>query len=129
LPVGHLPPLSAVSGRPLLHRWSCGYQPTLADTNRADLDATLEASPEVAAVTASVHAFAGIMNERRGRKLRESWMSAAEATGEPALRSFVTGLRADQEAVTNELSLRWNSDPRLGPAITAGPASIRGLSM
>jgi transposase len=49
------------------------------------------------------------MNERRGRKLLEPWMTAADATGEPALRSFVTGLRADQDAVTNGLSLRWSS--------------------
>jgi transposase len=37
-------------------------------------------------------------------------MSAAEANGEPALRSFATGLRADQDAVTNRPTLRWNSD-------------------
>jgi hypothetical protein len=30
----------------------------------------------------------------------ESWMTAAEETGEPALRSSVTGHRGDQEAVT-----------------------------
>jgi hypothetical protein len=36
-------------------------------------------------------------------------MTAALATGEPALRAFVTGLRADQDAVTNGLSLRWSS--------------------
>ena len=34
---------------------------------------------------------------------------AAPATGEPALRSFVTGLRADQDAVTNGLSLPWGA--------------------
>lgn len=50
------------------------------------------------------------MNEHRGRKLLEPWMTAALATGEPALRSFVTGLRADQDAiVTNSLSLPWSS--------------------
>jgi transposase len=41
--------------------------------------------------------------------LLEPWMTAALATGEPALRSFVTGLRAGQDAVTNGLSLPWNS--------------------
>ena len=49
------------------------------------------------------------MNQRRGRQLLERWMTAATATGEPALRSFVTGLRADQDAVTNGLSLCWSS--------------------
>jgi hypothetical protein len=32
------------------------------------------------------------MNERHGRRLLEPWMTAALETGEPALRSFVTGL-------------------------------------
>jgi transposase len=81
----------------------------LADDDKASLDAILAASPEPAAVAASIRAFAVMMNERRGRKLLEPWMTAAEATGEPALRSFVTGLRADQDAVTNGLSLRWSS--------------------
>ena len=49
------------------------------------------------------------MNERRGRKLLEPWMNAAEATGESALRPFATGLRADQDAVTDGLSLRCSS--------------------
>ena len=81
----------------------------LADDDKATLDAILASSPELAAVAAAVRAFAVIMNERRGRKLLEPWMNAALETGEPALRSFVTGLRADQDAVTNGLSLRWSS--------------------
>ena len=42
-------------------------------------------------------------------------MTAALATDEPALRSFVTGLRADQDAVTNGLSLPWSSGAAEGP--------------
>ena len=89
--------------------WIMTSPDQLDDSDKASLEAILVASPELAAVTASVRAFAAIMNERRGRKLLEPWMTAAEATGEPALRSFVTGLRADQDAVTNGLSLRWSS--------------------
>jgi transposase len=81
----------------------------LDDADRASLDAILAASPELSAVAASVRAFAVIMNERRGRKLLEPWMTGALDTGEPALKSFVTGLRADQDAVANGLSLRWSS--------------------
>jgi transposase len=47
------------------------------------------------------------MTERRGRDL-EHWMTAA-AGGEPAPQSFVTGLRAGQDAVTAGLTLRWSS--------------------
>jgi transposase len=48
------------------------------------------------------------MTGRRGREL-EQWMTAAAASGEPALKSFVTGLRADQDTVTAGLTLRWSS--------------------
>ncbi len=89
--------------------WIMTRPDQLEDQDRASLDAILAASPELAAVTASVRAFAVMMTERRGRKLLEPWMTTALATGEPALRSFVTGLRADQDAVTNGLSLQWNS--------------------
>jgi hypothetical protein len=89
--------------------WIMTRPDRLADTDKASLDAILAASPELAAVAASVRSFAQIMSERRGRKLLEPWMTAALATGEPALRSFVTGLRADQDAVTSGLSLPWSS--------------------
>jgi len=89
--------------------WIMTRPDRLAETDKASLDAILAASPELAAVTASVRDFAAIMTERRGRKRLEPWMTAALATGEPALRSFVTGLRADQDAVTNGLSLPWSS--------------------
>jgi transposase len=89
--------------------WIMTRPDRLADDDKASLDAILAASPELAAVTAAVRAFATVMNERRGRKHLEPWMTAALATGEPALKSFVTGLRADQDAVTNGLSLQWSS--------------------
>ena len=89
--------------------WIITRPDRLADADRASLDAILAASPGLAAVTASTRAFAAIMNECRGRRQLEPWMNAALATGEPALRSFVTGLRADQDAVTNGLSLPWSS--------------------
>jgi transposase len=82
-----------------------------ADLNPADqasLDAILASSPELAALTAHLRAFATLMNHRQGRQL-EKWMTAAAASGEPALRSFVTGLRADQDAVTAGLTLPWSS--------------------
>jgi transposase len=75
---------------------------------QASLDAILAASPELAAFTEHARAFATLMTERRGRDL-EDWMTAAAASCEPALQSFVTGLRADQDAVTAGLTLRWSS--------------------
>jgi transposase len=81
----------------------------LADDDKTALDAILASSPELAAVAASVRAFAVILSERRGGERLVPWMNAALATSEPALRTFVTGLRADQEALTNGLSLPWSS--------------------
>lgn len=52
-----------------------------------------------------------MMTELRGRDL-EKWITAVSAAeAQPELRSFITGLRRDQDAVTAGLSLRWNSGP------------------
>jgi transposase len=68
---------------------------------------TITAScPELAAVQASVQAFAQLMTERRGHDL-EKWMIAASRL--PELQSFVVGLRRDQDAVTAGLTLPWSS--------------------
>ncbi|WP_442790963.1 transposase [Nocardia sp. NBC_01327] len=57
-----------------------------------------------------VGAFARIISELRGREL-ERWMAMVEADDQPALHSFVRGLRRDQDAVTAGLTLPWNSGP------------------
>jgi transposase len=88
--------------------WIMTRPGTLTTQDQASLDAILAASPELSTLTGHVRAFATLMTERRGRDLEE-WMTAAAASGEPALQSFVTGLRADQDAVTAGLTLRWSS--------------------
>ena len=88
--------------------WIMTRPDDLDPADRASLDAIVATSPELAAVTGHVRAFAAIMTGRRGREL-EQWMTAAAASGEPALKSFATGLRADQDAVTAGLTLRWSS--------------------
>jgi hypothetical protein len=80
----------------------------LAPAGQAQLDAILDACPELAAVTTHVRGLAAMMTSRRGRDL-EKWMTSAAAAGDPALSSFVTGLRADQDAVTAALTLPWSS--------------------
>jgi transposase len=71
------------------------------------LTAITVSCPEPAAVQAQVQAFAQLMNERRGQDLG-TWMIAAGQI--PELRSFVTGLRRDQDAVTVGLTLPWSFD-------------------
>jgi transposase len=51
-----------------------------------------------------------MMYDLRDDRLEE-WMAAVDAADLPALRSFVIGLRRDQDAVTACLTLSWNSGP------------------
>ncbi|SEU47639.1 Transposase [Nonomuraea wenchangensis] len=51
-----------------------------------------------------------MMTHRRGQNL-ETWMNAVLNDDLPELRSFVTGLRRDQDAVTAGLTLPYSSGP------------------
>jgi len=74
------------------------------------LAAILGRCPRLRAARGHVRAFADMMNTLGGRDL-EKWMTSVEADDLPALRSFVTGLRRDQDAVTAGLTMPWNSGP------------------
>jgi transposase len=76
--------------------------------DQARLTAILASCPELTDLREQVRAFAQIMTERRGRDL-EKWMTGITTSGEPGLRSFVNGLRRDQDAVTAGLTLPWSS--------------------
>jgi hypothetical protein len=67
MPVPVPPKVRAVTG------WIMTRPGRLTDTGRTSLDAIPAASPELAAVTASVRAFIHIMTERRSRKRRLHW--------------------------------------------------------
>ncbi|MEU6408228.1 hypothetical protein [Microbispora sp. NPDC046933] len=54
--------------------------------------------------------FAEMMTNRRGRDLKE-WINAVLRDDLPDLRSFVTGLRRAQDAVTAGLTLPYSSGP------------------
>ena len=57
-----------------------------------------------------VASFAEMMTGRTGNRDLESWLTAAEADdGQPDLRSFAAGIRNDQQAVTNGLTLPYSS--------------------
>ena len=61
-----------------------------------------------------VRAFAVIMTGRRGRHF-EQRMATAAATGEPALQSFVTGMRAGRVR-----GHRWADSPRTSSGSVEG---------
>jgi transposase len=80
----------------------------LTADDKAQLTAILDACPELAALQEHIAAFADLMTKRRGRRL-ERWITAADASGLPELRSFITGLRRDQDAVVAGLTLPYSS--------------------
>ncbi|WP_067897214.1 ISL3 family transposase [Nocardia vaccinii] len=90
--------------------WIMTNPDTLATEHRASLDSILTASPDLAALTGHVREFAEITGQRRGRDL-EQWMTSVDADDQPALASFIRGLRRDQDAVTAGLTLPWSSGP------------------
>ncbi|MFF2027934.1 hypothetical protein ACFVW2_39990, partial [Streptomyces sp. NPDC058171] len=55
-----------------------------------------------------VHDFAEIMIDRRGSDLG-AWMMAVDTKGDRALRSSVTGLRRELDAVTAGLTWSYSS--------------------
>ena len=49
------------------------------------------------------------MTRRTGDQDLEGWLAAVEASDQPELRSFAAGIRKDQQAVTNGLTLPYSS--------------------
>jgi hypothetical protein len=81
---------------------------TRSDDDQASMESILAASPEPAAHTDHLRGRAKLMTARGGRDL-DRWMAVATVGGEPALQSFVTGLRVDGDAVTAGFTLSWSS--------------------
>lgn len=134
--------------------WIMTRPGNLTREDRVCLAAILGGRPELAALQAHVQAFAQMMTGRRGRDL-EKWITAVLAdTSQRELRSFITGIRRDQDAVTAGLTLPyssgtveghvnriilWNQNCQIGPALAwrtstigrmvalAGRSSCRGV--
>jgi len=57
-----------------------------------------------------------MMTARTGSRDLERWLAAVEAEDRSGLRSLAAGIRNDQQAVTNGLTLHWNSGKVEGTA-------------
>ncbi|WP_420854088.1 transposase [Saccharopolyspora spinosa] len=90
--------------------WIMSDPSNMDEEGQRQLDAILAASSQLAALAGHVRAFATMMCGLRGHELEE-WMNAVDADDQPGLRSFVVGLRRDQDAVTAGLTLPYNSGP------------------
>jgi hypothetical protein len=84
--------------------WILRRPETLLPEEQARLKEVLARCPQLEAASGHVAAFAEMLTGRHGDRL-DGWIAAVEADDLPGLHSFVTGLRRDQQAVTNGLSL------------------------
>jgi transposase len=81
----------------------------LSDTGRGQLAAILAGCPELDALAGHVTGFAKILTGRHEDQL-DAWTAAVDADpAQPELRSFTGGIRKDEQAVRNALTLPWSS--------------------
>ena len=89
--------------------WLLRRPETLTDDEHAQLAAIRARCPHIDALAGHVTSFAQMMTHRTGQNDLETWLAAAETSDLPELRSFAHGIRLDQQAVTNGLTLPWSS--------------------
>ena len=89
--------------------WILRDPATLDDDEQASLTSIRAQCPHLDALAAHVTEFAKILTGRRGEQQLDSWIAAASAGDQPDLRSFITGLKRDYQAVLNGLTLPYSS--------------------
>jgi transposase len=88
--------------------WITSHPGHLTDDETAQLAKIKARSPQLSATAGHVTAFAEMMTGRRGECLPQ-WIAAVEHDDLPHLHSFTRGIRRDQPAVTNGLTLAYSS--------------------
>jgi hypothetical protein len=103
-------PAPAVPKNRQITRWLLSRPDHLTPEEQAQLSAIRDRCPHIDALAAHIASFAGMMTQRTGDRDLEAWLAAIEADdGQPDLRSFAAGIRNDQQAVTNGLTLPYSS--------------------
>jgi len=77
--------------------------------NQVRLKQILARCPELEATAKHVSSFAAMMGQLTGKEQLPGWLDAVAADDLPALHSLAAGMRRDQDAVTNGLSLPYSS--------------------
>jgi transposase len=91
-------------------RWLLTRPDHLQPEDQAQLNAIRASCPHIDTLARHVASFAEMMTGRTGNRDLESWLTAVEADdGQPDLCSFAAGIRNDQQAVTNGLTLPSSS--------------------
>ena len=102
-------PAPAVPKTRQITRWLLTRPDRLQPGEQAQLQAIRARCPHIDALAGHVTAFAEMMTARTGSRDLETWLAAVEADDLAGLRSLAAGIRNDQQAVTNGLTLPWNS--------------------
>jgi len=102
-------PAPAVPKTRQITRWLLTRPDHLHADEQAQLQAIRARCPHINALAGHVTAFAEMMTARTGSRDLEAWLAAVEADDQAGLRSFTIGIRNDMQAVTNGLTLHWNS--------------------
>jgi transposase len=89
-------------------RWITSHPGNLAEEETARLAQVKARSPQLNAAAGHVTAFAEMMAGRHGEHL-PAWIAAVGLDDLPSLHSFTRGIRSDQGAVTNGLTLPLSS--------------------
>jgi transposase len=88
----------------------------LGEAGHDQLAAIRSRCPELDALAGHVTGFAKILTGRHEDQ-PGAWTAAVDAgPGQPELRSFTTGIRQDEQAVRNALTLPWSSGLVEGPS-------------
>ena len=103
------PPGPVIPATRQITRWLLSRPDNLDDDERAQLADLQGRCPHLDALAAHVRSFAEMMTHRQGEHELEGWLTAAEASDLPELRSFANGIRRDQQAVTAGLTLPYSS--------------------
>jgi hypothetical protein len=90
--------------------WLTRHPDSLTGDEQPRLNAVLDRCPELRAASAQVRAFAAMLTQLTGHDLPQ-WISDARDAALPGISSFAAGLEQDLDAVTNGLTMPWNSGP------------------
>ena len=91
-------------------RWLLTRPDHLQPEDQAQLNLIRASCPHIDTLARHVASFAEMMTGRTGSRDLEPWLTAVEADdGQPDLRSFAAGIRNDQQAVANGLTLPYSS--------------------
>ncbi len=102
-------PSAAVPKTRQITRWLLTRPDHLQPGEQAQIQAIRARCPHIDALAGHVTAFAEMMTARTGSRDLEAWLAAVEADEQAGLRSLAAGIRNDQQAVVNGLTLHWNS--------------------